>query len=92
MTDQADMEARAREWLNGEWQPSVNNFSREDVAQAMVAFEAERGAEREAAAYARAAEVARERMPAVQCMSVEPIVAACEDIATAILALGEAKG
>lgn len=43
MTDtmeQREAIARAREWLNAEWQPQVNNFSREDVAEAMVAFAA----------------------------------------------------
>jgi hypothetical protein len=30
------------------------------------------------------ARVAEDRMPAIQCMSVEPVVSACQDIATAI--------
>lgn len=37
----------------------------------------------------RCAEVADERKPAIQCMSVGPVVTACEDIATAIRAMKE---
>lgn len=52
--------------------------------RAIIAGEGER---REAAVLferERCARIAEDRMPAVQCMSVEPIVAACEDIAAYI--------
>jgi hypothetical protein len=58
MTDQADMEARAQAVF--EAVAGVTGIALRDTCiAAMLAFEAERGAEREAAAYDRAAEVAR---------------------------------
>lgn len=36
----------------------------------------------------RDAGIAEDRMPAIQCMSVEPVVSACRDIATAIRSQG----
>lgn len=55
----------------------------EALVERLLAFaDAEAAAMRE-----RAAECAEDRMPVVQCMSVEPIVSACKDIAAAIRSL-----
>ena len=40
-------------------------------------------------AFIEAAEIAEERMPVVQCMSVEPVVSACLDIASTLRAKAE---
>lgn len=46
-------------------------------------------AEARRAAFIEAAEIAEDRMPVVQCMSVEPIVSACLDIAAALRSKAE---
>lgn len=98
MGDQADMEARAKTVLAEHCDGPINGlpdpyepwggYESETIA-AMLAY----AAEREAAAYARAAEVARSvkrRVPFDQ--NKHPCTTTMEQIARAIEALGEAKG
>ena len=86
MTDQADMEARARITLAKVLPGCIFAESeKRGIAIAMLSY----AAEREAAAYARAAEVASEYPSRLDDIGAAE---AARGISLAILALGEAKG